>query len=224
MGQKTHPIGFRLGFNKEWNSLWYAKKGNYAEKLHEDFKIKNFIKKNYEKAAIARVVVKRRVEDKVEIIVYTARPGAIIGRQGKELQRIKNSIMKLIGEKDISITVTELKKPEAVAQLSAEDIALKLEKRTAFRRAMKYAVDRAMKSGGVQGIKVMVSGRLGGAEIARSEWYLMGKVPLQTLKADIDYGFAEAKTTYGVIGVKVWIYKGIKEKEKSVGFQLKEEV
>ncbi len=222
MGQKTHPIGFRLGFNKSWKSLWYAGKGDYEKKLHEDLKIRNYIKKKYYHAAIVDIIIKRVAEDNMIIEILTARPGVVIGKGGKQLQEMKENLKKIIG-KDVSLEIKEIKKPELNAQLSSEQIALRLEKRIAFRRAMRYAVDSAMRAGAL-GIKVMVSGRLGGAEIARSEWYLLGKVPLQTLKADIDYGFAEAKTTYGVIGVKVWIYKGIKEKEKSQGLSiLKEE-
>ncbi len=220
MGQKTHPYGFRLGFNKTWKSLWYSDGKDYLEKLHEDLKLRRFIKKEYGNAAIKDIVIER-IADTITINIYTARPGVIIGRGGKELQSLREKINKMIN-KEVAIEIKEVKRPELSAQLTAEQVAFRLEKRTAFRRAMRAAVSSAIKVGAI-GIKIMVSGRLGGAEIARSEWYLVGKVPLQTLKADIDYGFAEAKTTYGQIGVKVWIYKGEKLKPKSVRKDLREE-
>ncbi len=220
MGQKTHPYGFRLGFNKTWKSLWYADRESYLEKLHEDLKLRRFIKKEYWNAAIKDIIIER-IADSITINIYTARPGVIIGRGGKELQSLREKINKMIN-KDVAIEIKEVKRPELSAQLTAEQVAFRLEKRTAFRRAMRAAVSSAIKVGAI-GIKIMVSGRLGGAEIARSEWYLVGKVPLQTLKADIDYGFAEAKTTYGQIGVKVWIYKGEKLKPKSVRKEMREE-
>ena len=220
MGQKTHPYGFRLGFNKTWKSLWYSDGKDYLEKLHEDLKLRRFIKKEYGNAAIKDIVIER-IADTITINIYTARPGVIIGRGGKELQALREKINKMIN-KEVAIEIKEVKRPELSAQLTAEQVAFRLEKRTAFRRAMRAAVSSAIKVGAI-GIKIMVSGRLGGAEIARSEWYLVGKVPLQTLKADIDYGFAEAKTTYGQIGVKVWIYKGEKLKPKSVRKDLREE-
>ncbi len=220
MGQKTHPYGFRLGFNKTWKSLWYADRESYLEKLHEDLKLRKFVKKEYWNAAIKDIIIER-IADSITINIYTARPGVIIGRGGKELQSLREKINKMI-KKDVAIEIKEVKRPELSAQLTAEQVAFRLEKRTAFRRAMRAAVSSAIKVGAI-GIKIMVSGRLGGAEIARSEWYLVGKVPLQTLKADIDYGFAEAKTTYGQIGVKVWIYKGEKLKPKSVRKEMREE-
>ncbi len=220
MGQKTHPYGFRLGFNKTWKSLWYADREDYLEKLHEDLKLRRFIKKEYYNAAIKDIIIER-IADSITINIYTARPGVVIGRGGKELQSLREKINKMIN-KEVAIEIKEVKRPELSAQLTAEQVAFRLEKRTAFRRAMRAAVSSAIKVGAI-GIKIMVSGRLGGAEIARSEWYLVGKVPLQTLKADIDYGFAEAKTTYGQIGVKVWIYKGEKLKPKSVKKEMKEE-
>ncbi len=220
MGQKTHPYGFRLGFNKTWKSLWYSDGKDYLDKLHEDLKLRRFIKKEYGNAAIKDIVIER-IADTITINIYTARPGVIIGRGGKELQSLREKINKMIN-KEVAIEIKEVKRPELSAQLTAEQVAFRLEKRTAFRRAMRAAVSSAIKVGAI-GIKIMVSGRLGGAEIARSEWYLVGKVPLQTLKADIDYGFAEAKTTYGQIGVKVWIYKGEKLKPKSVRKDLREE-
>ncbi len=220
MGQKTHPYGFRLGFNKTWKSLWYSDGKDYLDKLHEDLKLRRFIKKEYGNAAIKDIVIER-IADTITINIYTARPGVIIGRGGKELQALREKINKMIN-KEVAIEIKEVKRPELSAQLTAEQVAFRLEKRTAFRRAMRAAVSSAIKVGAI-GIKIMVSGRLGGAEIARSEWYLVGKVPLQTLKADIDYGFAEAKTTYGQIGVKVWIYKGEKLKPKSVRKDLREE-
>ena len=220
MGQKTHPYGFRLGFNKGWKSLWYSDGKEYLEKLHEDLKLRKFIKKEYGNAAIKDIIIER-IADTITINIYTARPGVIIGRGGKELQALREKINKMIN-KEVAIEIKEVKRPELSAQLTAEQVAFRLEKRTAFRRAMRAAVSSAIKVGAI-GIKIMVSGRLGGAEIARSEWYLVGKVPLQTLKADIDYGFAEAKTTYGQIGVKVWIYKGEKLKPKSVRKEMREE-
>jgi len=220
VGQKTHPYGFRLGFNKTWKSLWYADRESYLEKLHEDLKLRKFVKKEYWNAAIKDIIIER-IADSITINIYTARPGVIIGRGGKELQSLREKINKMI-KKDVAIEIKEVKRPELSAQLTAEQVAFRLEKRTAFRRAMRAAVSSAIKVGAI-GIKIMVSGRLGGAEIARSEWYLVGKVPLQTLKADIDYGFAEAKTTYGQIGVKVWIYKGEKLKPKSVRKEMREE-
>lgn len=211
MGQKTHPIGFRLGFNKEWTSRWFAKGKEYARLLHEDLEIKKEVKKRYYHAGISRVMVER-IGPKVRVIIFTARPGIIIGRGGKEIENLKNFLEELT-QKEVYIDIREVDKPELDATLVAEGIALQLEKRIAYRRAMKKAVDAALKMG-AKGIKVMCSGRLAGVEIARSEWYLKGRLPLQTLKADIDYAFTQALTTYGQIGVKVWIYRGDVDKPR----------
>ena len=204
MGQKVHPIGFRLGFNKTWRSRWYAEK-EYANLLHEDILLKKDLKKRFAHAGVSRVEVERAA-NKLKISIFTSRPGIIIGRKGQEVDKLKQEIQKKTG-KEVFINIQEILKPELDAQLVAESVALQLEKRIAFRRAMRKAVDAALRFG-AKGIKVRVSGRLNGAEIARSEWYLHGQLPLQTLRADIDYGFAEANTTYGQIGVKVWLYKG----------------
>ncbi len=204
MGQKTHPVGNRLGIIKTWDSRWYLKKG-YADQLHEDITIRKTIKEKLFHAGIARVELERAGQ-KSRVIVHTARPGIIIGKKGAEVEKLRKDIEAMTG-KQISIDIKEIRKPEVDAQLVAENIALQLEKRIAFRRAMKKAVISARRFG-AQGVKVSCSGRLAGAEIARSEWYREGRVPLHTFRADIDYGFSEAITTYGKIGVKVWIYKG----------------
>ena len=204
MGQKVHPIGFRLGFNKTWHSRWYAEK-EYANLLHEDLVLKKDLKKRFSHASVAKVEVERAA-NKLKITIFTARPGIIIGRKGQEVEKLKQEIQKKTG-KEVFINIQEILKPELDSQLVAESVALQLEKRIAFRRAMRKAVDAALRFG-AKGIKVRVSGRLNGAEIARSEWYLHGQLPLHTLRADIDYGFSEARTTFGQIGVKCWIYKG----------------
>ena len=204
MGQKVHPIGFRLGFNKTWRSRWYAEK-EYANLLHEDVLLKRDLKKRFAHAGVSRVEVERAA-NKLKISIYTSRPGIIIGRKGQEVDKLKQEIQKKTG-KEVFINIQEILKPELDAQLVAESVALQLEKRIAFRRAMRKAVDAALRFG-AKGIKVRVSGRLNGAEIARSEWYLHGQLPLHTLRADIDYGTPEAKTSFGQIGVKCWIYKG----------------
>jgi small subunit ribosomal protein S3 len=204
MGQKVHPVGFRLGFNKTWRSRWYAEK-EYAGLLHEDDKLKRELKKRFSHAGVARVDIERAA-NKLKITIFTSRPGIIIGRKGQEVDKLKQEIQKKTG-KEVFINIQEILKPELDAQLVAESVALQLEKRIAFRRAMRKAVDAALRFG-AKGIKVRVSGRLNGAEIARSEWYLHGQLPLHTLRADIDYGFAEAKTSFGQIGVKTWIFKG----------------
>ncbi len=211
MGQKTHPYGFRLGFNKQWSSRWFSKGAEYGRLIHEDLKMKKLIKERYYHAGISEVSVER-VGPKVRIIIQTARPGIVIGRGGKEIENLK-SILQDIVKKEVYIDIREVDKPELSALLVAEGVAIQLEKRIAYRRAMRRAVDMALKMG-AKGIKVMCSGRLGGVEIARSEWYLKGQLPLQTLRADIDYGFTEAFTTYGQIGIKVWIYRGDVEKTK----------
>lgn len=211
MGQKTHPHGFRLGFNKQWSSRWFAKGSDYSRLIHEDLKMKKIIKQRYYHAGITEVDVER-VGPKIRVIVHTARPGIVIGRGGKEIESLKTFLQE-IAQKEVYIDIREVDKPELDALLVGEGIAIQLEKRIAYRRAMRRAVDMSLKMG-AKGIKVMCSGRLGGVEIARSEWYLKGQLPLQTLRADIDYGFTEAFTTYGQIGIKVWIYKGDVEKEK----------
>ena len=204
MGQKVHPTGFRLGFNKTWRSRWYAEK-EYANLLHEDVHLKRDLKKRFAHAGVSRVEVERAA-NKLKISIYTSRPGIIIGRKGQEVDKLKQEIQKKTG-KEVFINIQEILKPELDAQLVSESVALQLEKRIAFRRAMRKAVDAALRFG-AKGIKVLVSGRLNGAEIARSEWYLHGQLPLHTLRADIDYGTSEARTSFGQIGVKCWIFKG----------------
>ncbi len=211
MGQKTHPYGFRLGFNKQWSSRWFASGSDYRRLVHQDLEIKKLIKERYYHAGISEVNVER-VGPKIRIIIRTARPGIVIGRGGKEIESLRSSLQKIAG-RDVYVDIREVDKPELVAILVGEGIAVQLEKRIAYRRAMRRAVEIAMKNG-AKGIKVMCSGRLGGVEIARTEWYLRGQLPLQTLKADIDYGFTEAFTTYGQIGIKVWIYRRDVEKKK----------
>lgn len=204
MGQKTHPIGYRLGVNRTWSSRWYAEK-DYAKLLHQDVKIRKMVKEKLYHAGIAKVEIERS-GDQTRVIIHTARPGIIIGRKGAEVDKLKASLEKEYGNQ-VYITVKEIKKPELDAQLVSENIAAQLEKRVAFRRAMKRSIAAALRLG-AQGIRVCVAGRLGGNEIARTEWYREGRVPLHTLRADIDYGFAEAHTTMGQIGVKTWIYRG----------------
>ena len=204
MGQKVHPTGFRLGFNKTWRSRWYAEK-EYANLLHEDVHLKRDLKKRFAHAGVSRVDIERAA-NKLKISIFTSRPGIIIGRKGQEVDKLKQEIQKRSG-KEVFINIQEILKPELDAQLVSESVALQLEKRIAFRRAMRKAVDAALRFG-AKGIKVRVSGRLNGAEIARSEWYLHGQLPLHTLRADIDYGTSEARTSFGQIGVKCWIFKG----------------
>ena len=204
MGQKTHPYGFRLGYNKPWKSRWYADR-EYAELLHEDVKLRRELKDKLKSAGISSIDIERAA-NKLVVRIYTARPGIIIGRKGAEIDKLKQDVQKRT-KREVHIDIQEVHRPELDAQLVAESIALQLEKRVAFRRAMRKSVDSALRFG-CKGIKVRVSGRLNGNEIARSEWYLQGRLPLHTLRADIDYGFSEAQTTYGVIGVKVWIYRG----------------
>jgi small subunit ribosomal protein S3 len=204
MGQKVHPTGFRLGFNKTWRSRWYADKG-YADLLHEDINLKKDLKKRFSHAGVSRVEIERAA-NKLKVSIFTSRPGIIIGRKGQEVDKLKQELQKRTS-KEVFINIQEILKPELDAQLVCESVALQLEKRIAFRRAMRKAVDAALRFG-ARGIKIRVSGRLNGAEIARSEWYLHGQLPLHTLRADIDYGIAEARTTFGQIGVKCWIYRG----------------
>jgi small subunit ribosomal protein S3 len=204
LGQKVHPIGFRLGVIKTWESKWYAE-GDYAKLLHEDLKLRNYLKKRLYHAGISKIEMERAA-NKAKINIFAARPGIIIGKKGSEVEALKKELAKLT-DKEVFINIQEVRKPEIDAQLVAENVALQLERRVAFRRAMKKAVSMSLKFG-AQGIKINCSGRLGGAEMSRTEWYREGRVPLHTLRADIDYGFAEAKTTYGIIGVKVLIFKG----------------
>ncbi|HEU5409720.1 MAG TPA: 30S ribosomal protein S3 [Candidatus Acidoferrales bacterium] len=204
MGQKTHPYGFRLGYNKSWKSRWFAKK-EYADLLHEDVQLRKELKGKLKSAGVNSIDIERAA-NKLVVRIYTARPGIIIGRKGSEIDKLKGDVQKRT-KREVHIDIQEVHRPELDAQLVAESIALQLEKRVAFRRAMRKAVDSALRFG-CKGIKVRVAGRLNGAEIARKEWYLQGRLPLQTLRADIDFGFAQAETTYGVIGVKCWVYQG----------------
>ena len=206
MGQKVNPHGLRVGVIKSWDTQWYADKKEFAKNIKEDYDIRKFIKDKYYAAAISRIHIERAAS-RIVVTVYTGKPGVLIGKAGSEIEVIKKDLSKLTKGKNIVINVTEVRKPDADAQLVAENVAQMLEKRMSFRRAMKQAIGKAMRSG-VKGVKMMVSGRLDGAEIARCEQYHEGSIPLQTLRADIDYGFAEAHTTFGMIGVKVWIYKG----------------
>ena len=205
MGQKIHPIGLRLGINRTWSSRWYAESKQYPALVVEDQKIRAFVRKKLAAAGISRVEIERKA-DAMEVFIWTAKPGVIVGRGGAGIDQLRKDLGDLTGKK-VQINVQEVARIETDAQLVAENVAQQLEKRIAFRRAMKQTMMRAMKSG-AKGIKIMVGGRLGGAEIARSEWTRDGRIPLHTLRADIDYGFAEAKTMYGIIGVKVWIFKG----------------
>ena len=206
MGQKVNPHGLRVGIIKDWDSHWFVDKKDFAANVKEDNEIRKVLKKKYYQAAISKIAIEKAAS-KIIITIFTARPGVLIGKQGSEIEIIKKTVAKICKGKQISINISEVKKADADAQLVAEGIAAQLEKRVSFRRAMKQAIGRSMRSG-IKGIKVMVSGRLDGAEIARSESYHEGSIPLQTLRADIEYGFAEAHTTFGVIGIKCWIYKG----------------
>jgi len=206
LGQKVCPIGLRIGITKSWDSKWFAEKQKYTTLLHEDLKIRNVIKKQFYQAGISRIELERAASERVRVVIFCSRPGMIIGRKGQEIELLRKDLINMTG-KDIFLDIREVKRPELDAQLVAENVALQLERRVAYRRAMKRAMSSSQRLGAI-GIKIMVSGRLGGAEIARKEWYREGRVPLTTLRADIDYGFAEAKTTYGIIGVKVWIFKG----------------
>jgi small subunit ribosomal protein S3 len=217
MGQKVHPIGIRLGIVKDWSSKWYADTKTFPEYVRTDHLIRSFIKKKLKDASVSRITIERQAK-KANITIHTARPGIVIGKKGEDIERLRAEISKMIEMSlaDVRINISEVRKPELDAQLVAEGIAQQLERRVMFRRAMKRAVTNTMRVG-AEGVKVKVGGRLNGAEIARSEWYHEGRVPLHTLRADIDYGFAEANTTYGVIGVKVWIFKGeVFEKPEAV--------
>lgn len=204
MGQKVNPIGLRLGITRSWESIWYAGK-DYSRNLYEDQQIRKYLKKRLYHAGVSRIVIERTGE-KIRIKLFTARPGIVIGKKGAEIETLKTDIEKKFG-RECMIDIQEVRRPEADAQLVAENIAMQLERRVAFRRAMKKSINSALRFG-VQGVKITCSGRLGGAEMSRTEWFKEGRVPLHTLRADIDYGTAEAKTTYGIIGVKVWIFKG----------------
>lgn len=205
MGQKVNPHGLRVGVIKDWDSRWFAEGKDFADNLVEDYNIRKFLKKKLEPAGISKIDVERAA-DRVRVIIYTAKPGVVIGKGGAEIDKLKAEVQKLT-EKKLFVDIKEIKRPDRDAQLVAESIAQQLENRASFRRALKQAMQRTMKAGAL-GIKAAVSGRLGGADIARSEFYSEGTIPLQTLRADIDYGFAEADTTYGKLGIKVWIYKG----------------
>ncbi len=205
MGQKIHPIGFRLSVQKNWTSRWYANSKNFPEMLQGDIKVREFLKKKLAHAAVSKIVIERPAKN-AKITVYSARPGIVIGKKGEDIESLRASLQKLMGV-PVHLNIEEIRKPEIDATLIAENIAQQLEKRVMFRRAMKRAMQNAMRLG-AQGIKIMSAGRLNGIEIARTEWYREGRVPLHTLRADIDYGVAEAKTTYGVIGLKVWVFKG----------------
>jgi small subunit ribosomal protein S3 len=206
MGQKINPIGFRLAVNRNWSSRWYANSRQFPGMLAEDLKVRNFLKKKLAHASVGRVLIERPAKD-ARITIFSARPGVVIGKKGEEIEALKAELRRLMGVQQVHVNIEEIRKPEIDAQLIADSIAQQLEKRIMFRRAMKRAMQNAMRLG-AQGIKIMSAGRLNGIEIARTEWYREGRVPLHTLRADIDYGTGEAKTNYGVIGIKVWVYKG----------------
>ncbi len=208
MGQKVHPIGIRLGITKDWDSKWYADSREFPALVHSDFKIRQLLKEKLKDASVSRIQIERPAK-RVQITIHTARPGIVIGKKGEDIEKLRVQVARMLDMdlKDVRINIAEIRKPELDAQLVADGIAQQLERRVMFRRAMKRAVTNTMRLG-AEGVKVKVAGRLNGAEIARSEWYREGRVPLHTLRADIDYGLAEAMTTYGVIGIKVWIFKG----------------
>ena len=208
MGQKVHPTGFRLGIATDWTSKWYADGDMFADFLEEDLKIRDFLKQKLSQAAVSRIQISRPAKS-IAVTIHTARPGIIIGKKGEDIERLRIEVARLVSVhiNNVKINIEEIRKPELDAQLVAESIASQLERRVMFRRAMRRSVTNAMRIG-AEGIKINVSGRLNGAEIARNEWYREGRVPLHTLRADVDYGFAEALTTYGILGVKVWVYKG----------------
>jgi small subunit ribosomal protein S3 len=206
MGQKVNPIGLRLGINRTWDSRWYANREEYARLLHEDLKVRAYLKKKLSQAGISRIVIERP-HKKCRVTIYTARPGVVIGKKGGDIDKLRKDLSRMIQGAEVFLNLVEVRKPEVDATLVAESVAQQLERRVAFRRAMKRAMQSTMRMGG-QGIRITVAGRLGGAEIARTEWYREGRVPLHTLRADVDYGTAEANTAYGVIGVKAWVFKG----------------
>ncbi len=212
MGQKVNPIGFRLGVTKDWKSKWYADKQRYGKLLHEDIKIRNFIEQKYKQAGIADVIIER-LGPKLRVKIVASKPGIVIGRKGAEVEELNRVLQAITNAEEVTVNVDEVKRPELNAKLVAEDIALQLERRVSHRRAMKRAIDNAMKAG-AKGIKVQVGGRIGGVDLARKEWFMAGRMPLQTIRADIDYGTARASTKYGILGVKVWIYKGDKLAEQ----------
>ena len=205
MGQKVNPIGLRLGINRTWDSRWFADGADYGKLLHEDIKVRRALKKRLHQAGVSRIIIERP-HKKCRVTIYAARPGVIIGKKGADIEKLRSELAKMT-KGEVHLNIVEIRKPETDAQLVAENIAQQLERRVAFRRAMKRSMQSAMRLG-AKGVRINVSGRLGGAEIARMEWYREGRVPLHTLRADVDYGFAEAKTTYGIIGVKVWVFKG----------------
>jgi len=213
LGQKINPVGFRLGITTSWNSKWYAEKNKYTYLLQEDMQIRSLIKKKFYQAGISKIEIERVASERVRIVIYSVRPGILIGRKGQEIEALRKQLNS-ITNKEVYLDIREVRRPEIDAQLVAENCALQLERRVAYRRAMKRCISSALRIGAI-GIKIMVSGRLGGAEIARKEWYREGRVPLATLRADIDYGVAEANTTYGIIGVKTWIFKGEVLEKKS---------
>src|SRR5918999_5252145 len=206
MGQKINPVGFRLAFYRNWDSLWYANMKGFGPMLAEDIKVRDFLKRKLAHASVGRVLIERPAKD-ARITIFSARPGVVIGKKGEEIESLKAELRRIMGVQQVHVNIEEIRKPEIDAQLIADSIAQQLEKRIMFRRAMKRAMQNAMRLG-AQGIKIMSAGRLNGIEIARTEWYREGRVPLHTLRADIDYGMGEAKTTYGVIGIKCWVYKG----------------
>ena len=205
MGQKVNPVGLRLGINRTWDSRWYASKANYAKILHEDLAIREYLKARLAQAGVSKIIIERPAK-KARVTIHTARPGVVIGKKGADIEVIRKDLSKMTGS-EVALNIVEIRKPEIDATLVAENIAQQLERRVAFRRAMKRAVQAAMRLG-AEGIRITCAGRLGGAEIARTEWYREGRVPLHTLRADVDYGEGTAKTTYGTCGVKVWVFKG----------------
>ena len=224
MGQKVHPIGFRLGVTKDWKSKWFADKKRYSQILHEDLKIRQFIEEKYKQAGVADVIIER-LGEKIRVKILASKPGIVIGRKGAEVEELNKILLALTDAKEVLVNVDEVKKPELNAKLVAEDIALQLERRVSHRRAMKRAIDNAMRAG-AKGIKVQVGGRIGGVDLARKEWFMAGRMPLQTIRADIDYGTARASTKYGILGIKVWIYKGDKlsEQKEEVLKKIEEEL
>jgi len=207
MGQKVNPIGFRVGIIRNWESIWYAADKNFGAQLREDIKLRRHVKERLKHAGVSRIIIERPA-GKIKVTVHTSRPGVVIGKKGSEIDAVRNELVREFGQ-EVQVFIVEVRRPEAEAQLVAENVAFQMERRVAFRRAMKRAVQSAMRMG-AKGVRINCAGRLGGAEIARTEWYREGRVPLHTLRADVDYGFAEAHTTYGVIGVKVWVFNGIK--------------
>jgi len=207
MGQKVNPIGFRVGITRGWESVWYANDKNFGNQLREDIKLRQYVKARLKHAGVSRIIIERPA-DKIKVTVHTSRPGVVIGKKGAEIDAVRRELVKKFG-REVQVFIVEVRRPEAEAQLVAENVAFQLERRVAFRRAMKRAVQSALRMG-AKGVRINCAGRLGGAEIARTEWYREGRVPLHTLRADVDYGFAEAHTTYGIIGIKVWVFNGIK--------------